>query len=318
MATYVPAYQLEVTELRRQINSYTPPEQSHVHHQSVQLDPLTGDPLINNRSIVPHANIVFFGPVGSGKSSLIGSLYRSVGPNDSFPASIQRELSDPNPDQHKTLRWREYTGNIASTVVFQDTRGDQAYSPHEQDLHRRELMGFYKNGALLEDFHLFNKEWWSQRFFWTRSIRCRPHCVVFVFDGSLDPFLSGETVRFFTDVFRDCLCYRYEPIVVVTCLDLIYKQSVENGRDFSEEVDRRKDAILTAFHKLNFHNARIHFVTNFNRGHRQGIRLWDGRDEGFCQSETGFVKLYKELLESADIFLSNNLTQESSTQCTLL
>ena len=184
----------------------------------------------------------------------------------------------------------------------------------EQDL---EMMGFYKNGALLDDFHVFNKEWWSQRFFWTRSIRTRPHCVVFVFDGSLDPFFSGETIRFFSDVFRDCLCYQYEPIVVVTCLDIIYKQAIENGRDFSEEVDRRKDAILTAFHKLNFNNARIHFVTNFNQGDREGLRLWDNRDEGFSQSENEFVKLYKELLESANLFLSKNLTQES-TSCTLL
>ncbi|KAI6660502.1 hypothetical protein LOD99_14086 [Oopsacas minuta] len=297
MAVYIPANGLEITELRRQINSYTTPELSNVHQSSIK-DPLTGEPLINNRSMVPHANIVFFGPVGSG--------------------SIQRELSDHNPDQHKTLQWREYISNKASTVVFQDTRGDQAYSPHEQDLHRRELMGFYKNGALLEDFHVFNKEWWSQRFFWTRSIRSRPHCVVFVFDGSLDPFFSGETVRFFTDVFQDCLGYQYEPIVVVTCLDIIYKQAIENGRDFNEEVDRRKDAILTAFSKLNFNNARIHFVANFNQGSRHVHRLWDNRDEGFSHSEIEFVKLYKELLECANLFLSNNLSQESFTSCALL
>ena len=314
---YVSAQQSEVTELRRQIHTYRPPELSNPQ-QSNLTDPLTGETIINSRSIVPHANIVFFGPVGSGKSSLIGSLYRSVGPKDSFPIFIQRELSDPNPDQHKTVRWREYSVNRANTIVFQDTRGDQAYSPHEQDLHRRELMGFYKNGALLDDFHVFNEEWWSQRFFWTRSIHTRPHCVVFVFDGSLDPFFSGETVRFFSNVFRDCLCYQYEPIVVVTCLDIIYKQAIENGRDFSEEVDRRKDAILTAFHKLNFNNARIHFVTNFNQGDREGLRLWDYRDEGFSHSEKEFVKLYKELLESANLFLSNNLTQESFTSCTLL
>ena len=317
MATFLPAIESEIAELRRQIDGYKPPESSHIHHQNILPDPLTGDPIINTRTIVPNANIVFFGPIGSGKSSLIGSLFRSAGPCDAFPPPIQREVSDPDPDRHKTLHWREYVGNRSRTVLLQDTRGDQAYSPHEQDLHRRELMGFYHHGALLEDFHMFNKEWWSQRFFWSRTLGCRPHCVVFVFDGSLDPFLSGETIRFFTEVFKDCLSYQYEPIVVVTCLDLIFKQARERGGDFSEEVDRRKDAILTSFHKLNFDNARIHFVTNFNEGHRHD-RLWDSKDEGFSQSEAQFVRLYKELLDSANRFLSKNLTPESTGICTLL
>lgn len=31
-----------------------------------------------------------------------------------------------------------------------------------------------------------------------------PHCVVFVFDGSSEPFLEPESLEFFQTVFNDC------------------------------------------------------------------------------------------------------------------
>lgn len=44
----------------------------------------------------------------------------------------------------------------------------------------------------------------SRRFFWERSLVEMPHCVVFVFDGSSDPFLDAESLKFFQEVFEDC------------------------------------------------------------------------------------------------------------------
>ena len=44
----------------------------------------------------------------------------------------------------------------------------------------------------------------SRRFFWERGLGEIPHCVVFVFDGSSDPFLDAESLDFFKVVFEDC------------------------------------------------------------------------------------------------------------------
>ena len=70
-------------------------------------------------------DIVFIGPVGSGKSSLIGSLCRAVNEEDRFPDRIQLTLNHPDSDSHGTMCWMETLGNKKGTVVYQDTRGDQ-------------------------------------------------------------------------------------------------------------------------------------------------------------------------------------------------
>lgn len=70
-------------------------------------------------------DIVFIGPVGSGKSSLIGSLYRSVNEELQFPDRVSLTLNHPDEDTHGTMQWMETYGNPHGTIVYQDTRGDQ-------------------------------------------------------------------------------------------------------------------------------------------------------------------------------------------------
>ena len=67
------------------------------------------------------------------------------------------------------------------------------------------MRGMYRDGASLRVSSVLSKDWWtSQRFFWERTLSEIPHCVVFVFDGSSDPFLDSESLGFFKDVFEDC------------------------------------------------------------------------------------------------------------------
>ncbi len=68
---------------------------------------------------------MFFGPVGSGKSSLIGSLSRACNETELFPTRVKQTLHCPRrPDDHGTQQWLETPGNPSSTIVYQDTRGD--------------------------------------------------------------------------------------------------------------------------------------------------------------------------------------------------
>lgn len=75
--------------------------------------------------LVQCIDIVFFGPIGSGKSSLIGSLYRASNQSDCFPERVQKTLRlSHDPDSHGTQNWLETPGNHLGSLVYQDTRGD--------------------------------------------------------------------------------------------------------------------------------------------------------------------------------------------------
>ena len=81
----------------------------------------------------------------------------------------------------------------------------QEYDSNERSIHEYSLRGMYRDGALLLPSSFLTKEWWvSRRFFWERGLNEIPHCVVFVFDGSSDPFLDPESLEFFQTVFKDC------------------------------------------------------------------------------------------------------------------
>ena len=86
---------------------------------------------------------MFFGPVGSGKSSLIGSLCRAISNWPDFPDTVKKSLrSEPTgttvvlppegfadtADEHGTLSFVETKANDSGTIVLQDTKGDQVRS----------------------------------------------------------------------------------------------------------------------------------------------------------------------------------------------
>ena len=249
----------------------------------------------------------------------------------------------------------------------------------EQSIHDFELRGMYRDGAELKSSTFFTKDWWlSRRFFWERTLSEVPHCVVFVFDGSSDPFLDSESLEFFQQVFKDCnnhgehwmsgqkYCIYipsfsltlslslsfplppslslshslslfpppslslslssflssslpplsgYEPIIVITCLDLIYQEALRQGDKYEVELQHKKDKVLQAFEDLNLTRQSIYFVTNFHEG-RRGTRVWSEGDRGFERASKKMVDLARDMLTVADRFIKRKYTSES--KCTLL
>lgn len=80
----------------------------------------------------------------------------------------------------------------------------QAYDQAERIVHAREMQAFYRDGAPLEQHSALSGNWWRERFVWQRTLDHMPHCVIFVFRGTEEPFFSGERRAFFTKVFADC------------------------------------------------------------------------------------------------------------------
>lgn len=69
------------------------------------------------------------------------------------------------------------------------------------------------------------------------SLKNKPHCVVFVFDGSMDEIPNGEEeVAFYKDIIQLAREKKYfYPQVVLTCIDKVEQQLVE---DELEETGR--------------------------------------------------------------------------------
>ena len=107
----------------------------------------------------------------------------------------------------------------------------------------------------------------------------------------------------------------YEPIIVITCLDLIYQEAIRHGDNYEVELRHKKDRVLQAFEDLNLTRSSIYFVTNFHDGKR-GVKMWDNRDRGFQKANKIIVDLARELLTVANRFIERKYTRNSS--CILL
>ena len=110
-------------------------------------------------------------------------------------------------------------------------------------------------------------------------------------------------------------CPGYEPVIVVTCLDLIYQDALSHGHNFEVEVQHKKDQVLQAFEDLNLPRQSIYFVTNFHEG-RRGVRVWAEGDRGFEKVTKKMVDLARDLLTVADRFIERKYT--SNSRCCLL
>lgn len=93
--------------------------------------------------------------------------------------------------------------------------------------------------------------------------------------------------------------------MVITCLDVLYKDCVENGKTFQVEKDRKIDKILAEFEHLDLTKQSVYFVANFHEG-RRGIRLWSEYDDGYEKANKIFVDLAKDLKNIANKYIKGH------------
>ena len=90
---------------------------------------------------------------------------------------------------------------------------------------------------------------------------------------------------------------------------MLYKDCIENGKNFKVEKDRKVDKILAEFERLDLTQQNVHFVANFHEG-RRGIRLWDEYDDGYEKANKIFVDLAMNLKNTANKYINSHYGKE--------
>ena len=108
----------------------------------------------------------------------------------------------------------------------------------------------------------------------------------------------------------------YEPVVVITCADLMHQQAQERGENFEVKKNRKLDKVLFEFERQNLTRQSIYLVTNFHEG-RRGRRMWTEEDEGFDVASKIMVDLARDLLNVANRFIKSKYNLARS-HCTVL
>jgi predicted AAA+ superfamily ATPase len=163
-------------------------------------------------------NIILFGPSGSGKSSFIRTLYKSVYGTSHLPPDVVNKLIIKKRDQNEgtlcftRLHLKEESSQTSGIIVC-DTRGHIWMNQEEREQFKVIIEGNVKedievvqsknrNPFLLWEFwkkdaELFPKEIFNAKEIGLDSI---PHNIVFVFDGSSDEVIDQNDEKFYKEL----------------------------------------------------------------------------------------------------------------------
>ncbi len=239
--------------------------------------------------ILDKSNIILFGPSGSGKSSFIKSLYRSLYNSPILPPELMNKLIIRGTYHNEgTLNFTKLylvvkTENNTG-ITLCDTRGHMKMNQNEKEQFKIMLDGKVKDGVKIEqkkerdplslwefwkrDSELFPKEIFDAD---EPGINSVPHAVVFVFDGSIDNVIQEEDVLFYKDLVNFSKNKGYQDIhVVLTRIDLFEKMVNKRYKNLpvserNVQLNMLKDQkIEKVIETLNVNRSNIHFIENYH------------------------------------------------------
>ena len=177
-----------------------------------------------------------------------------------------------------------------------------------------------------------------------RGLKTKPHCICFVFDGSMDEIPNGEEE---TNFYKDIIALArerkyYYPQIVLTCIDKVEQIMLEEeeerlGRplDDFEREQRLREIIDMKIEKvvlnLGISRSSVHFVENYKSvmdvdGKEVALENLEEEDKDkFLQDKYNSLtinyralRLLHECTQQAENFMQSNLKEKKRGLCTIM
>ena len=283
-------------------------------------------------NFIDKSNIILFGPSGSGKSSFIKSLYRSLYNSQILPPEVMNKLIiRGNYRNEGTLNFTKLylvvKTNNNTGITLCDTRGHFKMNQYEKEQFKIILEGNVKDGVKIEqkkerdplslwefwkrDSELFPKEIFNAK---EPGINSVPHAVVFVFDGSIDNVIQEEDIFFYKDLVNFSKNKGYQDIhVVLTRIDLFekmvnkrYKNLPKSERNIKLNL-LKDEKIEKVIETLNVNRSNIHFLENY---HGDGDS--DNQQENNLEIDYHILKALVDILNSSESYMLYYMNQKQT------
>ena len=279
-------------------------------------------------SFLDKSNIILFGPSGSGKSSFIKSLYRSLYNSPILPPDAMNKLIIRGTYKNEgTLNFTKLylvvkTANNTG-ITLCDTRGHFKMNQNEKEQFKILLDGNVKDGVKIEqkkerdplslwefwkrDSELFPKEIFDAN---EPGINSVPHAVVFVFDGSTDEVIQEEDTNFYKDLVNFSINKGYQDIhVVLTRIDIFEKMINQRYKNLpiterNTKLNMLKDEkIEKVIETLNVNRSNVHFIENYHGDNQRNNNL---------EIDYHILKSLIDILNSSESFMLYYMNQRQT------
>ena len=285
----------------------------------------------SSSSIINRCNIILLGPSGSGKSSFIKSLYRSIYNSPNLPPEALTKLKIKDVHHNEgTLNFTklhlvEETKN-SSGILLCDTRGHVNMNENEKEQFKIILDGRVKDGVRIEQRN--KRDPFALWEFWKKSselfpneilisaeptISTIPHAVVFFFDGSTEEVVQSEDVEFYKELVYLSKRRGYNNIqVVLTRIDIFENKFMERNKNISQsdknmKLNKLKDIqIERVIQALGVNRSNVHFLENYHT---------EGQEKNSIEIDYHILKTMIDILNSAELFIMSYMTQRETFFC---
>lgn len=281
--------------------------------------PMRSNPTLNYSVLPSSLNILLFGPSGSGKSSLLRTFYRSFHNTKDLPDEIHHKLvvKGTTHNEGTTLYTTVVIKPETSTehgIKVHDTRGQIWMDVKEKAQADLLLQGKVKDMARVEQrnqrYAYLLWEFWKKdtQLFPTEimknnpSLVDKPHCLLFIFDGSLEDIPNGEEeTTFYREILQMARVKGYfYPQIVLTHIDRV-EASIREEEKLREILDAKIEGVVM---KLGIPRSSVHFIENYH----------ESQVDSDLSVDFHSLRLLHESVQQGDAFLQSQLKEKYSCQ----
>ena len=291
----------------------------------------------NNENYVEKCNIILFGPSGSGKSSFIKSLYRSLFNSAIMPPEVMNKLiikgkyyNEGTINFTKLYLVPSNKSTKTSGITLCDTRGHTRMDDSELEQFKVTLEGSIKDGVSVtqrkertpellwefwkKDSELFPKEIFDSKEVGINSV---PHAVVFIFDGSSDEVIQSEDAKFYKDLVNFSKNKGYQEIhVIMTRIDIFEKNMNKRFQKMpkSERIAKinliKDEKIEKIIDILGVNRANIHFIENYHDDEQDDDENCYNNNKNNLEIDYHILKTLFDIINSSELFISYYMNQK--------